>query len=190
MKPPPPIGTITQSIRAIVDELEPGCSLARNHDRIVIRMDRRKPLLRNHPVGQRAGFGHRLAKEDDFCAVAFGVPDLVEGRMHRHDNSGRDAEPCGVIGHSLRVIARGNRDHASFPRRVVERKQLQKSAPLFEAARGLHVLVLDGDARTRKRRELRRFDGGCPENRVLQAAGRQPYFRQPNQRLLDTVVSL
>ena len=105
-----------------MDELKPGRALTGNHDRVVIGMDQRKPVLRNQPVGQRPGFGHRFAEEDDLRAIAFRVPDLVEGRMLRHDNGGRNAEPCRVIGDSLRVIARRDRDHASFPRGIVRAK--------------------------------------------------------------------
>ena len=100
-----------------------------------------------------------------------------------------DGEPCRVIGDSLRVIARRDRDHASFPRGIVERKELQKRAAFLEAARGLHVLVFDEDARSRKRRELRRFHSGRPENGVLQTICSRPDLRQAYQGRLGKVVS-
>ena len=167
-----------------MDEFEPGGALACNNHRVVVRMDQGEPVLRDQPIRRRPGFGHRFAEENHLGAIALGVPDLVEGRMLRHDNRGRDAEPRRVIGHSLRVIARRDRDHASFSRGIVKRKKLQKRAALLEAARSLHVLVFDEDTRSRERRKLRRFHSGRPQDGVLQPGCGQPDSGQAKQRLL------
>ena len=40
-------------VRAILDELEPGCALACNNHRVVVRMDQRKAVLRDQPIRRR-----------------------------------------------------------------------------------------------------------------------------------------
>ena len=89
------------------------------------------------------GLLQRLAGDDDLGAVTPGVFDLHHRRTHGHHDAGGYAEPIGVIGHALRMIAGRHCDHAalSFVRR--QRQQSIERAALLEGRGKLQVLEFE-----------------------------------------------
>ena len=80
---------------------------------------------------QRLGIGlvEHLAVEDDLGAMALGLADLDGRRRGRHDDRGGDAEPAGVIGDRLAVIAGRGGDHAARARSPASISSNLLSAP-------------------------------------------------------------
>ena len=75
-------------------------------------MDQHKPPLAGERVGGLAGGGEAVALQHDLGAERLGAVDLDEGRALGHHDRRRDAEPAGVIGDALGVVAGRHRDDA------------------------------------------------------------------------------
>jgi hypothetical protein len=70
-----------------------------------------------------AGLLKGCARNDDLGLVPPGVLDLHHRRTNRHHDDGGNAEPPGMVGDALRVVARRHR-HDATPT-LVRRQRLQ-----------------------------------------------------------------
>ena len=77
------------------------------------------PFSRGAGAGEGGGVLERGAGDDHLGAVGARVLDLHGRRAFGHHDGGGDAEPAGVIGDALGVVAGGHGDHAgaAFGRR-------------------------------------------------------------------------
>ena len=108
-------------------------------------MDEGEALLAAVLRGEGGGLLDRLALQDHLGAVPAGVDDLHRRRVDRHDDGGRDAEPVGVVGDALGVVAGRHGDHAVLALRRGQRGQAIERAALLERGRELQVLELEPD---------------------------------------------
>ena len=116
IRPPPPTGTTSvSSSRHVLQHLQRDRALARDDARIVVGMDEDE-LARRRPGD--APRWPASASVSPCSTTARAVParvlDLGVGREGRHDDGGRDAEPAGVIGHALGVVAGRHGDDAAL----------------------------------------------------------------------------
>ena len=154
--PPPPTGTTSvSSSRHVLQHLERHRALARDDARIVVGMDEDELLRAASAMRLGAGLGQGVAVQDHrarrwprVCST------LVLGVKRRHHDGGGNAEPAGVIGHALRMVAGRHGDHAALPLVGRELQQRVQRAALLERGGELQVLELEpdiglGDARQR-----------------------------------------
>ena len=94
------------------EHLERRRALAGDHLRIVVGMHEHEPTLVRQRVRDAGRVLERFALEHHLGAEGARVLDLRAGREARHHDDGADAEPLGVVGDALGVIARRHRDHA------------------------------------------------------------------------------
>jgi hypothetical protein len=66
-----------------------------------------------------------------------------------------------MIGHTLRVIARGSRDDAGATLLIVQAAQLVEGSALFERGRELKILELQEDMRARDAGQRARVQTRC-----------------------------
>ena len=114
--PPPPQGTST-----IVAARAPSCSRDLDADAalpfddvdIVERGHQGRAPLRGEPGADLLAALGGAVVGDDLGAGREGRVALHRGRVGRHDDGRRDAEPPGRDRHALGVVARGEGDHAA-----------------------------------------------------------------------------
>src|SRR6185369_17422065 len=104
-----------------------------------------------------------VALEDHLGAVPARLLDLHERRVARHHDGRGNSQALRVIGHALRVIARGAGDDAALALPGRERRELVERAAFLERCRELVVLELEvhlgpGDLRERARMQEGRLD--------------------------------
>ncbi len=171
ISPPPPIGTTSvSSCGHVLEHLERDRALAGHDQRVVVRRNVEQPALGLDDMGVGDGVVEAFAVEDDRRAVALGLAHLHVGGEARHDDGRRDAEPPGVIGETLRVVAGARGDHAARALGGVEAEQLVERAAFLVGGGELEVLELQpdlgpGHLRQRPAVQARRPHDG-PGNRV------------------------
>ena len=116
-------------------QLEGAGALAGDDRRVVVGVDEGPALVLGEP--QRLGRRPRRCprRQHDPGAQLPGALHLHERRVGRHDDGGVDAEPGGVVGDGLGVVAGRHGHDARGPLAVVEREQLVERAPLLERRR-------------------------------------------------------
>ena len=155
MSPPPPTGTTSVSSGAgVLDQLEGGGSLARHHQRIVVRTDELEAVFGRERAAERLAVVLVTVVGRDLGAVAARRLDLRRRRIGRHENRRPRAEQTCRERDGLRVVARRIRDHR---RSAWQRSDLGVGAAKLERARTLQALRLEHDVLAeRARRDGRR----------------------------------
>jgi hypothetical protein len=168
--PPPPTGTTGVELRHVLQHFERDRALACDDARIVVGMHEHQLLRRRQPMRLGGGFGQRVAMQDNARAMAACMLHLRVGREGRHDDGGGNAEPAGMIGHALGMVAGRHSDDAALSFVGRELQQGVERAALLERGGELQVLELDpdvglGDARQRLAPEARRVHHGAADAR-------------------------
>ena len=101
----------------VLDQLEGGRALARDDVGMVVGRHDREAVLGGEGGGQLLAVDGVPVVGDDLGAVAAGRRDLRRGRVERHHDGRRDAQPAGRERDRLRVVARRVRQHPGRPRR-------------------------------------------------------------------------
>ena len=142
-RPPPPTGTSTTSTSGTCSRISsatvPWPAMMAGSSKGWTKV-RPSALLQAPRLG--VGLVVVGALQDDAGAVPPGVGDLEERRRLRHHDGGRDAQPAGVVGHRLGVVAGARRHEAARPLLGREREQLVEGPALLVRARHLEVLEL------------------------------------------------
>ena len=115
--------------------------------RIIERMDEGVAALRLQLTRMGISGIEGVAVQHHVGAVTFRLRHLYGGRVGGHHDHGFDAEPVGVIGEALRMIARRRRDHALGARRLVELEQRVERAAFLIGGGELQILELEIDRR-------------------------------------------
>ena len=121
-------------------------------------------------LGRR--LGQRVAVQDDLRAVRPRMRDLGVGREGRHDDGRRDAEPAGMIGNALCVVAGRHGDDAAPAFLVGELKQRVQSSALLEGGGELEILELHPNAGPRDARQRLAVEAGRAHDGARDARGR------------------
>ncbi len=99
----------------VLEHLDADRALSGDDLVVVIGVDEKEALFLDQGLGGDLAVGQRLARQDDTGAMRPGALDLGRGRRLRHHDGGRDAEPLGMIGDGLRMIAGRHGDDAAGP---------------------------------------------------------------------------
>ncbi len=131
-------------------QLEGHGALAGHDGGVVVGVDQRAALGGLDPTGLGGGAGEVGAGQHHAGAEHLGAVDLHERGGGRHHDRGVDAEPHGVSGNGLGVVAGGHRHHARHlraRRRVLGHQEGEAvgRAALLERRGELQVLVLEDD---------------------------------------------
>ena len=148
ISPPPPIGTTIVSRSGASSSISSAtvpapamiCGSSNGVDEDIALFERQLARL-----GE--GVVDNAAVENDLRAVAGGLGHLHRRRRLRHDDHRRNAEPLGVIGDRLRVIAGRCRDHAARPLLRRQLQQFVERAALLVGGGELQILELQPDLR-------------------------------------------
>ncbi len=140
-------------LRCLLEDLEGDRALARDHVRIVERVDEREPFALRELARVRARLGQVRAMEHDGRAELATVRDLDQRGEFRHHDGDGNAEQPAVVGDALRVVAGGGRDHAALALLGREEQQRVARAALLEAAGALQVVELAVDLRAGEMRQ-------------------------------------
>src|SRR5882672_6141338 len=129
----------------ILDQLLGRRALTRDHLRIVERRDHGETPLAYDPLGHFLTGLLTLVVEHDLGAVAAGGLDLDGGSVRGHHDGDADAEKLPRKSHGLRVVARGEGQHAALALRRCELRERVERAAELESADALQVLALEED---------------------------------------------
>ena len=154
-------------IGPVGEEFERDRPLAGDDRRIVIGVDKGEPVFMGERLGRFARGDEAVALQHDIGAQAFCALDLDERGAFGHDDSCRDTEAPGVIGHPLGMIAGRHRDDAGLPLRRAEGQQFVQRAALLERAGAVQGFELQMDLAAGELGQPRRGDG----RRALHRAG-------------------
>ena len=113
--------------------------------RIVERVNEDVAVLERELAGLGVSIVEHVAVKDDLGAVAGGLRHLHRRRRRRHDDRRRNAEPLGMIGDRLRVIAGRRRDHAARALLGRQLQQFVERAALLVGGGELQILELQPD---------------------------------------------
>jgi len=160
----------TIKIRLIFEHLERDCALADDDVLIVVGMHEDQVLAPRDLVGVVLGFGELLTMQHHPCAQQPRLLNFVEGRVDRHDDGCRDAEPRGVMRYPSRMVARRHGDYAAASLVCIESRQLAERAVLLERGRELLIFEFEVDLGTGDGRQGLRARAGvrmiCPCSRA------------------------
>ena len=101
-------------LRHVFQHLQPERALARDHLGVVIGMDEGQPVAIGDGARRDIGLLQIVAFQDHGGAEIARVLDLGEGRGHRHHDGGGNAQPPGMIGDALGMIARAHGGDAAL----------------------------------------------------------------------------
>ena len=160
-------------LRRILEDFQPDGSLPGDDAVVVVGMDQGQAISLHQLVGEGDQVGEFVALLQHPGAEAFGAGDLGEGRAKRHGDSCRNAQPAGVVGDALGVIASGNRDDAEPALQLAERLQPEQRATVFERRSDLQVFQLQPDLGTGQGRERPRMPGGRSDHMPVDSRRRQ-----------------
>ena len=145
-RPPPPMGISTVAASPhLLGELEPDRPLARDHARVLERMDEGRIRLLDVRPCSRHRVLEAFALEHELGAVVLARLDLRHRRVERDVDARADARLARGPRHGLPVVACACRDDAGRALvRIEERDAVDRAADL-ERARALEVLRLQPD---------------------------------------------
>ena len=152
--------------------LEGARALPGDDGRVVERVDVGAALVGGQAGGLGRGLGDALAPQHDRGPQLAGALHLHEGRVGGHDDRGVDAEPGGVVGDGLGVVAGRHGHHALGPLAVVELEELVEGAALLEGRDELQVLELHHHRAPEDRGQGARVGAGRALDRAGDAARR------------------
>ncbi|MGX1387765.1 hypothetical protein AB7M66_008896 [Bradyrhizobium japonicum] len=155
-------------LRHRLQHLEPDSALPRDDERVVVGVDEDHAAGLATAARIRGRLLQRRARHHHLGAVVLGVLDLHHGRADRHDDGGGNAEPLGVIGDALRVVARRHRDDAARTLLRRQRSEPVERTPLLERGGELEVFefqpdVAAADVAQRAAVATRRLDDGAAD---------------------------
>src|SRR5262249_55542115 len=116
--------------------------------------------------------GKRRAVDDHAGTEIAGVLDLGERRALGHADRRGYTEPLGVIGHSLRMVARRHRDDATLASTFIQRQKLVERAALLERSSELEIFEFEENLRAGDGRKGPRMAGGRQLDRAGDRLGR------------------
>ena len=116
-------------------------------------MDEGEVAFGGQAMGIVGGVVHRVAFQQHPRAELGGLLDLNERGQLRHDDGRRDAEPRGVVGDALGVVAGGHRDHAARALLFRQARELDVGAAVLERRAVLEGLELERDVAPQQLRE-------------------------------------
>ena len=122
-------------------------------------------MLGDQPLGLGPAVGQGTAAEDHAGAVRSGALDLRERRGLGHHDRGRDAEPGGVVGDALGMVAGRHRDDAPVALFAGQPGQLDQGTALLERTGVMLGLELQRELAAEQLREAGRVDGRRPHHR-------------------------
>src|SRR5208282_1027424 len=129
--------------RQIFKDFKANCSLTGDDFLVIVRRHDHIAMLGSQFFGAQTAFFTAGTDDDDFRSQGGGSVELVLGSVAWHDNNRpHNKRPCRV-GHTLRVIAAGIRDHAAAAFVLAQRSDLVVSPAQFESADGLLVFELE-----------------------------------------------
>ena len=127
-----------------------------DHPFVVIGVDEGEAALPCDRLGPHLRLRNRFAVEHHLGAVGLCRLDLHERGRYRHHDRDRNAQPPGVVGDRLRMIAGRHRNDAAGALGWRERSELVEGAALLERIGDLEVLIFDEDLRAGQRRQFGR----------------------------------
>jgi hypothetical protein len=133
-------------------------SLARDHGLVIERMNEGEAILFRATNRFLAGLVVIRASQDHFRAITARRRNFYQRRGQRHADLRFDSALRRVIRHSLRVIARGRRDHAAPPLFFGEQQNLVERAAFLERAGHLQIFQLQENRASRLLRKFLRVD--------------------------------
>ncbi len=147
----------------LAQDLHSDRSLARDHVRVVVRMDECRPRALLQQERTRVRVAVRVAVQHDRRAAGLHRGDLDVRSGHRHHDRRGAAEPLRRERDALRMVARRRGDDAARALGRREMRHLVVRAAQLEREHRLLVLALEKDAvaepsRQRRREIERRFD--------------------------------
>ncbi|MGY4620673.1 hypothetical protein ACVWZ4_005900 [Bradyrhizobium sp. USDA 4472] len=157
-------------LRHGLEHLQTDRTLACDDKRIVVRMDEDHAACFAVAPRERSRLFQGRPRDDHFGAVVPGVLDLHHRRAHRHHDRGGNAEPLGVIGDALRVVACRHCDDAVRTFFRGQRSEAIESAALLERGGELKVFEFEpelaaADAAQRAAVATGRIDDGVVNGR-------------------------
>ncbi len=109
--------------------------------------------------------------DDHIGTEALGLLDFHERRADRHDDGRWNAQPLGMIGQALGVIAGRRREDAAGAFAVTQQQQLVERAALLEGRGELLVFRLDPQIGAGHRRQALRKGAGRSDDVTVQSVG-------------------
>ena len=131
--------------RDVVQDFESRGSLPGDNFLVVIGMDENQPVARRAFQGEGLDGVDAVAPQFDPRAKRLGAADLGEGGAFGHHDGRRNAEPLGVIGDALRMVAGGHRDHAALFFVRGQAVELDQRAAILEGSGALQGFELEID---------------------------------------------
>ena len=132
-------------VGVVGQHLEGAGALAGDDVGVVEGVDVGAALGLHQPDGLGLRAGQVVARQHDGGAQLPGALHLHERRPPGHHDGGGDAEPGGVVGDRLGVVAGGHGHHAPGPLVGGEQQQPVEGPPLLEGGDELEVLELHDD---------------------------------------------
>jgi hypothetical protein len=132
-----------QIARALAQEFVANRPLSGDDERVVERMNQRRPGLAPQDLALLPGLGVAVAMQEYVGSKQPHGLHLDFRRRLRHDDQGSDAQPLGRKRDTLRVVARTGCDHAASPFFVGQMGNTVVGAAQFEAEDGLQILALE-----------------------------------------------
>ena len=132
-------------VRLVLKHFEADRALSGDDLVVVIGVDEDESLFLDHGLGGDLAVGQRFARQDDLRAMRPRALDLGRRRRLRHHDGRRDAEPLGVIGDRLGMIAGRHGDDAARPFRRGQTRHLVIGAAVLEGTGDLQILEFDVD---------------------------------------------
>ena len=149
-----------QVARTLPHDLVADGPLPGNHQRIIERVDERRPGAIRFLAGERVSFSVRVSRELDVGAAAAHRIHLDVRRRPGHDDAGPHAEVLRGHRDALRVVAGARGDHAASPFVLREAGHAVVRTANLEAEDRLEVFSLeehgDAEAGGKARREVER----------------------------------
>ena len=174
ISPPPPIGTTIVSRSGASSSISSADRPRAGDDlRIVERRGRRHSRSRAPARAPwRYASSTMLPWSTTVAPWPCGLRHLHRRRRLRHDDDRRNAEPLGVIGDRLRVIAGRCRDHAARALFVGQLQQFVERAALLVGGGELQILELQPDFRADDLRQGPADQHRRADDRALRSARR------------------
>ena len=135
--------------------------------------------------GELAGFLQGCAGNDDLGTEPPRILDLHHRRPDRHHDNSGNAEPFGVIGHALRMVARGHRDDTPPPLIRRQRFEAVEGAALLEGGGELQILEFEPDLAAENLAQRSALVAFRCRNRPTDGHRRRLHVRQRDRKGVD-----